>query len=415
MIRRAPWLIATFTGWIALGGCERAPQNAIGGPPALDAGEHIGVDAGSQPILPEWNPVPGRDCRREGDPIDWTRGQIFDGPEDASVYFSVSDPGAHVLALPGSLPDCPKPHLPVPNDVGTSAIGLLPPNDVGIAPGEEPGDAYPAGTVYLANWADHYASIWEWDLARAVLRRRLKLPLAVGQGNMRLQRSGKVLHLLTYESNGPAYYTRIPTDLESFETSRVGRLSALDTATLVGSEKMAAVFFDGEGGPGEPGFLVATFDEKGRRTSRRRLADAGTLNSHSVLFRGHLLTLLHAANEQEQRRFLLLRLGRDLSVEGQSFVSLKGIRIDYPDFMSPTLFVSHDRLFGGDSRSPEVLELSPEGKILATLEACTPPDRRPSEPETWVGRIHVIAHSWDYVEWSDSGVERPPVPCPDIP
>ena len=104
MIRRAPWLIATFTGWIALGGCERAPQNAIGGPPALDAGEHIGVDAGSQPILPEWNPVPGRDCRREGDPIDWTRGQIFDGPEDASVYFSVSDPGAHVLALPGSLP-----------------------------------------------------------------------------------------------------------------------------------------------------------------------------------------------------------------------------------------------------------------------------------------------------------------------
>ncbi|HSY22965.1 MAG TPA: hypothetical protein VK841_12655 [Polyangiaceae bacterium] len=381
--------------------CRGAPSVQNGASPANDAGTSKKDDAAVT-----FKPTPrvfvdGIDCRNKGEPVDWTRATLLEpNPDD----FHFHGPRAHSFLLPHSLPPCDPPRW---NGGGP------PPCAAGLAPGEEPGPAFPAGTVYLANWADDdAASVWEWDLARAVVRRRLELHLPDDQCAMILRRSGTVLHLLTNPAaGGPGFYARISSDLGSFVISPAFDLRTGGPDGFIANETMAAIFFSDEI-DSKYGFIAETFDARARKIARRFLPASGP--SDAVIFQGHLYALLDRVN-RDHLAFELLRLGRDLSIERQSVVALKQLTIEYPDYASASIFVSHNRLFATDRGNPQVMEISPEGKVSGLLDRCVTPDLRGDAVETWVGRTHVVAYGSSAVEWSDSEEERPPLPCPDVP
>jgi hypothetical protein len=393
-------LAIVVVAWLAVAcrGVSSIPNDASpandGGMPKKD-GEAVVFRPTPPPL------VDGIDCRNKGELVDWTRATVIEPhPDD----FHFHGPGAHAFQLPHTLPPCDPP---------PSTEGGTPPCRAGLAPGEEPGPAFPAGTVYLANWADDdAASVWEWDLARAVVRRRLKLRLPDGQCSMALRRAGNVLHLLTDpEDGGPGYYARISSDLKSFMMVPAGDIRTGGPDGFIATETMAAIFVSEEH-DSKYGFIIETFDDHARKVAKRFLPAVGP--SAAVIFHGQLYALLDRAN-RDHLAFELLRLGRDLSIERQSVVSLNQLTIEYPDYARPSLFVSHERLFASELINKKVMEISPEGKVLRLLDRCDPPDLGAGAVETWVGRTHVIAYGSRAVEWSDSEEERLPVPCPDVP
>lgn len=352
----------------------------------------------------EDHPLPavhGVDCRNPGEPVDWDHAELVDQRPDSIPFIGT---GAHALRLPYDLPNCDPP---------PSHIGEMPPCPVGLAPGEEPGPDFPAGTVYLANWAvDNGASVWEWDLARASVRRRLQIRFPDEQCALTLRRTGNVLHLESEPGlGGYGYYAVIRSDLKSYVISRPGLVDVGTVGGLVATDSMGVLFAGGEE-DSKPGFIIETFDNQARRVAKRFFLADGY--SDVALFQGHLFALLGQYHRDKHGASLeLVRLRRDLTTERQSLVPMDGLPLG-EGWPYASLFVSHGRLFATVDGPQKVLELSAEGKVLGILDGCAPRDLGSSRAETWVGHVHVLAHDKRLLDWSDSG-DPPPVPCPGVP
>ena len=401
--------VALVAALCSLVACRQAPRVQCDALPDSDTGSSkpdaetsggTGLQLGGR----TW--IDGLDCRNPGEPVDWTHATVVE-PKSAVAKLIGAD--AHALRLPATLPNC----HPQPTSWWDDPL----PCSVGLAPGEEPGPDFPAGTVYLANWADGSPSIWEWDLARATVRRRLQLSLPDGQCAMRLVRTGDVLHLETDPAKkGDGYYASVTSDLKSFVMSRPGTfdMGLHAPVRFLANDSMGVVFVNNEYGD-RPGFRIETFDGQARKVAERFFPMRGS--SDATIFQGHLFALLGIVHRDEHGASLeLVRLGRDLIVERQWLLPMNGLSIDEP-FARASLFVSHGRLFATAFPPQKVLEISAEGKVLGVLEGCEPATLWAGMAETWVGRVHVLAytaHNNRFLEWSDAEPERPPVGCPEV-
>jgi hypothetical protein len=424
--------------WIAtLGGCHLGPGQSGG----------IAGDSGATPPLvsasADGGRGPARVRRDAGAPGSGGGGEL--SPPEVEL----SEPGAHLVILPAvaNIPrtmGCPPHVTPIPAPF------------TGIAPGEQPGPEYPAGTVFLARMEVDGPYVSEWDLARSTLRRQVKLMVDESQQFMFIRRGGDALYVLVWAYEGVISYVRLTTALDWVRTVALGQVSAFGPTAISADERYGVALFDGLASldarmpfesnnvdlppnsiglkPGEDspephaGLVAVSFGEQGRlggirlvdRTWLKYNRKYGLMDNGAV-FHDKFFVLLR--NMDNPKYLRLLRFGLRLGMEEE--IALPSPRVDLADSGShaaaaPTLYTWHNRFFVQSPDAPKMLELSPTGEFVREVATCprqigrTPNDAE-SGRELWMGRVHVILHGSAAIEWSDSGALIPPPPCPGAP
>jgi hypothetical protein len=199
---------------------------------------------------------------------------------------------------------------------------------IDAAPGDAPGPAFPAGTVYVATMdpkTDAPVSVTEWDLARASIVRSLVLPISTDEVESWIRRDGDHLRVLV---SGPesVSYLQLTRDLRVEHTERwMAQQQCI--AAFSADEDLVAVAYSGHAetvSGGAYGVLVATFDGSGRRLAHRLVqrpatpdSRVGGVGGNVAVADGRVFLLLYADHPGLE----LLKLTPDLRVEKRVVVS----------------------------------------------------------------------------------------------
>jgi hypothetical protein len=196
--------------------------------------------------------------------------------------------------------------------------------------GEEPGPAFPAGTVYVATMdlkTDGALSVTEWDLERASVVKSLELPSDADDSKPWILRNGDRLRVALSGPEGVTYL-QLTRDLRVERTER-WTVYQDGLNGFSADEDLAAVAYTGSP-PADPrtayGVMVTTFDRSGRRLATRMVQRPATpdglvvgLTKNLAVVDGRVFLLLSA----ESTGVELLKLRPDLRVEKRVRVSSK--------------------------------------------------------------------------------------------
>ena len=201
-----------------------------------------------------------------------------------------------------------------------------------IQPGDAPCAAFPSGTAYVADMDPKYdGPVWvtEWDLARATVVRKVRLPIPAELKQSHLLRVGDRLHVVVDAWNQSFAYVQLTKDLHVVHAEPLaGRLSAEPWIGLSADSRVAAILWSGDA-PAQvttnKAFVLATFDGSGRRLATRyaELGGSGPLATDDsgateklAVVDGHVFVLLvHQDEGKPSGSAELVRLRDDLTIE----------------------------------------------------------------------------------------------------
>jgi hypothetical protein len=257
-------------------------------------------------------------------------------PPENPATPNLQTPTVATVPVPPPLP-LPEPPTVASPSASSSARGrsiplrqIIPASDIppatalDVMPGSLPGADHPAGTAFVAMFADDDAvHVTEWDLASGVALHDTKLDLPAW-GLRFVQTPGPSVRIMASAYNGPLVFVQLTRALKVVTRQEVGFVSVLGPNGFAGDLGLTAILADGMVDPtrspkADSGLFAMSFDAVGNHAATRLLErdteDGGTsspmMNDNLAVLGGHVyVALVDAAY-----RLRVLRLTRDLRTE----------------------------------------------------------------------------------------------------
>lgn len=209
--------------------------------------------------------------------------QATDPSTAAPVLVVFAPPVASATAPPpplaGAHPPPRDPHsIVLPRRFVSSDSGEASP--MSLLVGREPDASHRTGTVFVGEVLvedDALAStVVEWDLAKGVAVRRVKLPLPPTAAWSRIIRSDRAIHVMASEYNGALYYLHLTTQLDVVANEQLGTVSVSGPNAIATDGQLTAILANGttdpKGSAGRlDGLFIAAFGPSGRLAGERLL------------------------------------------------------------------------------------------------------------------------------------------------
>jgi hypothetical protein len=314
-------------------------------------------------------------------------------------------PGAHVILL--TRDDLDK-SIPLPLS--------------SIAAGEPPGGAFPAGTIYLARSEEGALYVAEWDLARAAVRRKVKLDLPDSGTSVRIWHIGNALHLLARDHAPGIRYVRLTSDLRQTSSELVGQASdGSEPGPIVGNAGWTWLFFDGIPSSTETGdakgYYAISFDATGKRMEARMLSVQEPMHARdvAVVIDGNAFVALNTPQQRTNDKEVdIVRLTPALQIE-KHFVEIspRGPMGRAAPFAG--LFPWGEQFYAAWLDVHSVTAFSASLVPDRTTSCDSPRSPVDADVDLWLSGEHVTFREDnvdDWIEWTDRDPSPlPPPPC----
>jgi hypothetical protein len=314
-------------------------------------------------------------------------------------------PGAHVILL-------------TRDDLDNS----IPLSLSSIAAGELPGTAFPAGTVYLARSEEGALYVAEWDLARAAVRRKVRLDLADSGASVRIWHIGNALHLLIWDRALRIRYVRLTSDLRQTSSEDLGQAGdGSEPGPIVGNAAWTWLFFEGIPANTDTadakGYYAMSFDAAGKRMAARMLSVQEPFRARDValVIDGNAFVALNTPRQATDEKGIdIIRLTPALQIEKHYLdLSPRGPMDRAAPFAG--LFPWGDQFYAAWFDVLSVKTFSTSVVPGETTSCDSPRSPVDTDVDLWLYGEHVTFREDnvdDWIEWTDRDPSPlPPPPC----